>query len=201
MFWFVLAFVTLTCMSLDDQLWRRTVVLAIAAAAVGLGAAYQSRGTRPARPPSVIDKLPRALISDAQVYGLDRTPAKFTHVRRNARILSLLEKLAPLRAYGAHSFAIACAYAEALLRQASRRACTVDVHQLVLLKNRVLDSFQELAIAAPPRTLSRLQVPDVLKALDTVLFTEAVSQHGRVQDVYPVPASEVDATHQVHGAA
>jgi hypothetical protein len=187
-----------TVVSLDGNSTRRMVVLALAAAAAAAFVLIQQR--QPRHPSKhAIDGLPRTLISDPLVYGLDRAPAKYARLRRNARVLSVIDGLAPLRAYDAHAFAIACAYAETLLARAAKRPARLD--QLVLLKNRVLDTFQELAIAVPPRTLSRLDVPEVLKALDTVLFTEAIARHGRVQDVYPLAASDDAMPHQVHGAA
>lgn len=150
----------------------------------------------------VLDGLPRLKLNDPQVYGLDRTPRTFSRLRKNERIIQVLEKLRPLRKYNENTFSLGCAYIDLLLKRSSKMTCAKpDLRYLVLLKSRALDTFQEFAVATTADKIERIQFSSCMKALDTVLYTEAIGPFARPQDLYPIAADTHLDPHLVHGVS
>ena len=138
----------------------------------------------------VLAGLPHIKMTDSKVYGLDATPCQYSHLVKNQHILAALGNLATLRRHNDNTFAIACTYANTLLKASKKLLKTNEIKEqvtyLVFLKSRVLDTLQEFVTEVTPDFLDKMNYIAAMKALDVVLYTEAIGPLARTQDVYPM---------------
>lgn len=203
---FAVTFVTLGLFLIlfDTHATSRAIAIPCLAAAV-VWMLWRAKGTVEKqtlrREHDVLSGLPSVPISDADVYGLDRTPALYTRLRRNPRVMSILHRMRPLRRYNDTGFATALAYIDHYLKKCARQRrynCRVDMDHLVALKERALLAMHDYAMLVPEQQLYNIGFTGLLHALDVVLHAEGVSRFGRVQDIYPIGVSRAPSTPGSH---
>lgn len=193
LFWFV---VVCLIMALDKSSVTRGIALTLTAAVVAAWIMMRVRTETTetkTRIKSVLEGLPLTRISDASLYGIQRTSRSYKNLKKNPRVMRMLDQFALLRKVDPHNFAIACTIADRLLFLSAytRRTCKTqrhrpDITQLVLLKDRTVNTFAEYATMVGQVFLDDMDFNAKLRALDVVLYTEAIAQFARPQDAYPM---------------
>jgi hypothetical protein len=127
-------------------------------------------------------------ITDAQLADVKSTPkdGKYSHVEANDRVMTMFDRLRALRKFNEHTFAMALTYADYLLENGGRGS-KFTTPELTMLKDKVMNTLAEFAFVVPARFQRDMRLADKLRAMDTVLFMEAIAPIARVVDVYPTP--------------
>jgi hypothetical protein len=136
----------------------------------------------------VLAGLPHFAFCDAQLADVDSTPGggRFPHVEANDPVVSIFALLRSLRLFNEHTFAQALTYADYLLEHGGKGS-SFTLPELVLLKDKVVNTLAEFTFVVPARFQRDMRLADKLRALDTVLFMEAIAPVARSVDIFPLP--------------
>ena len=135
----------------------------------------------------MLSDLPILEIFDAQAYAVGHArgaithpEARFPNLRANSRLMDIMYGMRVLKKVDPYIFATAVAHIDHLLHMSKVRS--KDESMMNLLKDKVLNTLNEYVFAMSSDDIEAMGFAARLRALDIVLYTEAIApgiKHGR----------------------